>query len=303
MTWFFLALLSACLLGVYDLTKKISLRNNAVLPVLFLNILFCNVWFIPLIVLSHFLPATMAGTFVYVPEITWMQQGYVLIKAAIVLSAWILGYIGLKHLPLTIVGPMNATRPVLVLLGALLVFGERLNVYQWIGVLLSIFSLYLLSLSGAKEGIRFKKNKWIYCIMASALLGAVSGLYDKFLMARMDRMAVQAWYNFYQLLLMGSVLMLLWWPNRKKGTPFQWRWSIPLIAVFISLADFAYFFALSHADAMISIVSMTRRSSVIISFILGVVLLKERNVKRKAFDLALILVGMLFLYLGSKVMG
>lgn len=300
MVWFLLAFLSACLLGVYDLTKKVSLRNNAVLPVLFLNILFCNLLFIPILLLSHLYPSLMMDTLVYVPSITWEQHGYIILKSIIVLSAWIMGYVGLKHLPLTIVGPISATRPVMVLIGALFVFGERLNVYQWIGVLLSLVSLYLLSLSGAKEGIRFQKNKWIYCILVSAVLGAISGLYDKFLMSQIDRMAVQSWYNFYQLLLMGSVLMLIWWPSRRKSTPFQWRWSIPFIAIFISLADFAYFFALSYADAMISVVSMTRRSSVIVSFILGALILSERNIKRKALDLAFILIGMLFLYLGAS---
>jgi len=39
----------------------------------------------------------------------------------------VFGYIGIKHLPITIVGPVNATRPVLVLVGALAIFCERLN--------------------------------------------------------------------------------------------------------------------------------------------------------------------------------
>ena len=37
------------------------------------------------------------------------------------------GYYGMKHLPLTIVGPINATRPVLVLVGAMV---DELIVYS-----------------------------------------------------------------------------------------------------------------------------------------------------------------------------
>jgi transporter family protein len=99
---------------------------------------------------------------------------YVVLKSLIVLSSWIFGYIGMKNLPLTIVGPINATRPVMVLIGALLVFGERLNGYQWIGVLLAVASFFMLSRSGKKEGIDFKHNHWILFVVLAAMLGAVA---------------------------------------------------------------------------------------------------------------------------------
>ena len=92
---------------------------------------------------------------------------------------------------LTIVGPINATRPVMTLVGALLIFGERLNVYQWIGVLMAIISFFMLSRSGKKEGIDFKHDKWIWFVVLAAVLGAVSGLYDKYLMGRFNNMVVQ----------------------------------------------------------------------------------------------------------------
>lgn len=204
----------------------------------------------------------------------------------------------MKHLPLTIVGPINATRPVMTLVGALLIFGERLNVYQWIGVILAIISFFLLSRSGKKEGIDFSHNKWVWFIVFAAVLGAISGLYDKFLMKRFDNMTVQAWYNVYQLFLMGGLIMFLWWPRRKTGTPFRWSWCIIFISIFLSAADFVYFYALSMEDSMISIVSMVRRSSVIVSFIFGAMMFGEKNLKSKAIDLILVLIGMIFLYLG-----
>ena len=194
----------------------------------------------------------------------------------IVLSSWIFGYFGMKHLPLTIVGPINATRPVMTLVGALLVYGEVLNLYQWIGVILAIISFAMLSRSGKKEGIDFKHNKWIYFIVLAAVLGAVSGLYDKYLMAPpenggvgLDRMIVQSWYNIYQCFLMGAMLLMIWWPTKKNSTPFHWHWSIIFISIFLSAADFVYFYALSLPGAMISIVSMIRRGSVIVSFIIA----------------------------------
>lgn len=271
-----------------------------------LNTLFSSLIFLPFIVLSAWRPDTLEGG-LFVPVAGWEVHRYIILKSVIVLSSWILGYFGMKNLPITIVGPINATRPVMVLVGALLVFGERLNLYQWIGVLMAVFSFFMLSRSGKKEGIDFRHNKWIYFIVMAAVLGAVSGLYDKYLMAPvsqggigLDRMVVQSWYNIYQLFMMGAVLMLLWWLKRQASTPFRWDWCIILISIFLSAADFVYFYALSLDGAMISIVSMVRRGSVIVSFIFGAMVFREKNLKSKAVDLALVLIGMIFLYFGSR---
>ena len=304
--WLILAFVSAALLGCYDSLKKQALRGNAVIPVLFLNTLFSSLIFLPFIVLSG-TTDMLDGTIFLTASGGWEMHKYILLKACIVLSSWILGYFGMKHLPLTIVGPINATRPVMVLVGAMLVFGERLNVWQWLGVLLAVASFLMLSRSGKKEGIDFKHDSWIYMIVGASFLGAVSGLYDKYLMAPiesggvgLDRMMVQSWYNIYQCVMMGLMVVLLWWPKHKQTTPFHWTWSIVLVSVFLSIADFVYFYSLSLPDAMISIVSMIRRGSVIVSFLFGAMIFNEKNLKAKAFDLALVLLGMLFLYIGRR---
>ena len=183
--WLLLAFLSAALLGFYDAFKKQALKDNAVLPVLFLNTVFSSLIFLPFILVSCFAPAVLGGTMFDVPVVGWDVHQFIIIKSFIVLSSWIFGYFGMKHLPLTIVGPINATRPVMVLVGAMLVFGERLNLYQWIGVMLAVLSFFMLSRSGKKEGIDFKHNKWILFIVLAAVTGAVSGLYDKYLMKQL----------------------------------------------------------------------------------------------------------------------
>lgn len=297
--------MSAALLGCYDSFKKQALKANAVIPVLFLNTLFSSLIFMPFIVLSGTSGVLDGGIF-HVASGGWEMHRYIVLKAVIVLSSWILGYFGMKHLPLTIVGPINATRPVMVLVGALLVFGERLNGWQWIGVLLAVASFLMLSRSGKKEGIDFKHDHWIYMVVGSAALGALSGLYDKYLMAPvgsggvgLDRMMVQSWYNVYQCVMMGLMLWLLWWPRHRETTPFHWSWSIVGVSLFLSAADFMYFYSLSLPDAMVSIVSMIRRGSVVVSFMFGALFFHEKNLRSKVVDLALVLLGMLFLYIGS----
>ena len=289
--WILFAFVSATLLGFYDVFKKQSLRDNAVLTVLLLNCLFSSIIFLPMIW--------------YAPFGGWEVQKYIVLKAFIVLSSWICGYYAMKHLPLTIVGPVNASRPMLVLVGAMFLFGERLNLFQWTGVLLALSSFLLLKLGGKKEGIDFMRNRWALCLVAAALLGACSGLYDKYLMSSpedgglgLNRLTVQSYFNFYQLGIMLVVIMLERWKGQPE-TKFQWRSTIPFISLFICAADLAYFYSLSLDDAMISVVSMVRRGSVIVSFMMGAFLFHERNLKSKAVDLVLVLLGLLFLYLGT----
>ena len=328
--WLAYAFLSAALLGCYDVCKKLALRSHAVVSVLFLNTLFCSLFFVVPVLGSAWGQIGEESLF-YVPMEGWGVQRYVMLKSLIVLSSWILGYCGMKYLPLTLVGPINATRPVMVLLGAMLFFGERLNLYQWVGVLLAVVSYYLLRRSGRREGIDFRHNRWVTCIVMAAVLGALSGLYDKYLMASpeaggmgLNRMVVQSYYNFYQCLLMGGVMLffhrrspidyptptppLIREGNREEfgvepGSRVRLNkglFPILLVSVFLTIADFVYFYALSLDGAMVSIVSMVRRSSVVVSFLLGAWIFRERNLRSKAVDLALVLLGMVFLWLGNN---
>ena len=304
--WLLLAFLSAALLGFYDVFKKKSLRGNAVIPVLLLNTLFSSLIFIPFILLSRQGTISEDSIF-YTHSYGWAEHKYIILKSCIVLSSWLFGYFGLKSLPLTIVGPINATRPIWVLIGGITIFGERLNLWQWLGVLIAITGLYMLSRSSKKEGIDFRHNRWIVFVILANILGAVSGLYDKYLMASpenhgvgLDKMAVQSWYNIYQFFLMLLMLLLLWLPTHKKTTPFHWDWCIILISLFLSAADFAYFYALGLDGAMISIVSMIRRGSVLVSFLVGALIFHEKNLRSKLIDLLLVLLSMLFLFIGSR---
>ena len=328
--WALWAFLSAVLLGFYDISKKTVLRNNAVIPVLCLNTLFSSLIFLPFIILS--VQGVLSETSMFfTASYGWEEHRFILLKSVIVMLSWICGYYGIKNLPLTIVGPINATRPVMVLIGALLFLGEHLNIWQWIGVIVAITSFYMLSRSGKKEGIDFRHNKWIALIILSNLLGAISALFDRWLLdptgMAINKMALQAWYNIYQFGMLGTFLLLRGVQGFKgsngvqgefkgsrvqefkgsrvqefkgsKSQTFHWDWRIICISVFLSAADFIYFYALTDETAMVSIVSMIRRSSVVVSFLFAAMVLREKNLRSKAVDLGLVIVSLLFLFYGS----
>lgn len=297
--WVALAFLSALLLGFYDVAKKRALIGNAVMPVLWFNTLFSSLFFLPFIISSVGGFGWFDNTFFEIPQGDLRSHTMVVIKSAMVLTSWIFGYFGMKHLPITIVGPINATRPVLTLLGATLIFGENLNAWQWGGVLLALFSLFLLSRAGKSEGVDFRRNIWVLSIAAAAVVGACCGLYDKHVMRTLNPLFVQSWYSVYQWIMMSIIVGILWLPKRTEK-PFHWSWAIPLIALFLTCADLAYLTALSKEGALIAVVSMIRRGSVVVSFSCGAMLFREKNLKAKALDLLFIIIGMILLFIGSR---
>lgn len=297
--WVGVAFLSALMLGLYDVAKKRSLTGNAVVAVLWFNTFISTILFLPIVVDSEFSIGILTNTALSYEPTTSFSHFLVAIKAVITLSSWICGYYAMKHLPLTIVGPVNATRPVVVLVGAVLLFGERLNLWQWSGVLLTIASLYLLSLSSKKENVSFSSRHAVAMFMAM-LLGAVSGLFDKYIISEhsLDPMFVQSWFSIYQLAIMTILLLFIWYPRRNVDK-FHWTWAIPLISIFVSLADFCYYHAIDMEGSMIAIISMVRRFSVVVSFVCAALIFREKNLKSKALDMVLILVGMVLLAIGS----
>lgn len=299
--WVILALSSAFLLGIYEVFKKLSVHKNAVLPVLFVSTLTSSLIFLPMAIGSARYPEFFKSIQLYIPHVSPEEHVLILIKSVIVVSSWIFAFFAVKNLPITIAAPVRATGPIWTLLGALVIFREHLNFYQWAGILVTLFFFFKLSTTGKLEGIHFKTNKWVLFIVAATLLGAVSGLYDKFIMRRIDRLAVQAWFSFYQVAILLPVLAITRWRLPKEmRVPFHWRWTIPLIGVFLVLADFLYFYALTYEDSLISVISSLRRGGVVISFVVGALVFREKNIRKKGIYLAGILIGILLISLGSK---
>lgn len=296
--WIFLGLVSCFFLGFYDIAKKTSLKENAVIPVLFFASLTSAIIFIPIISLSY-IELIPQDSIIFVPKIDFNTHLQVFLKSIIVGSSWFFSYIALKHLPITIVTPIRATGPFWTLIGAVLIYEENFSTWQWAGIITVLGFFYFFSLAGNKEGISFKRNKRVYFIILATIIGACSGLYDKFLITNYPRMAVQAWFSIYMVPVFLPFLLFIWYPQRKTKQKFEWRYSIPIIGILLTIADFAYFYALSYEDSLIGIISVLRRTSVVIAFVGGAIIFKEINIKRKAIALTGILIGVLFIVLGS----
>lgn len=294
--WLILAIASAVFLGFYDIFKKISLDQNAVIPTLFLSTVTGS------IVMAVFVGGSEWGliypdSVAFVPHLTADEHWKVVLKTVIVLSSWICTYFALKHLPLTIFAPIRSTGPLWTTVGAFVFFHERLSPLQFAGATVVFVFFYLFSTAGKLEGISFRNNKFIWLMILGTLLGSVSALYDRHLLREMNVMAVEAYFTFYQTLLLIPVLFFIWFPIRSKA-PFTWRWAIPFIGIFLLIGDYLYFYSISMPESLISIISLVRRSNVVIVFIVGAFLFKEKNIWKKGIYLVGILIGLVLLIMG-----
>jgi bacterial/archaeal transporter family protein len=297
--WLYLSALSAAFLGFYDISRKKAVHGNAVIPVLFYASLIEALLLLPIVFLSQVSPDFIARLGLYVPPFDLMAHFYCFIKAIIVAILWLMGYFCMKHLPISIFSPIGASGPAWTLVGAMLVFGERLTPFQWVAFGVLFISYYIFSLLGSREGIIFHTNKWVILLFFSVIFGAGSGLFDKYLVHTLGISAVgiQVWFMIYMIPVLGFTLLAFWWPTRAKHTPFQWRWSIALIGFFLAIADVAYFKSLGYQDALLSLIAAVRSGGVIISFLGGAFIFGENQIRHKAVALLGVLAGVLMLLL------
>ena len=281
--WLWLALLSALLLGFYDISKKQALAKNGPIEVLF--------------------AATAISTLLLTPCLViyggpWEHHLMLVAKAVLVSASWISGMYALKLLPITTVSPLKATRPFFVVLLSLLIFGEKLNALQYAGVALALASIALTSFSGRRDDSGAGSRKGYVAIAVSIAAGVASALYDKHIMAQMEPLFVQSWTNLYITLVVGLYLLVARGVSR-SAAPMRWDWMLLLTALLITGADMAYFFALGSEGSLLSVISIMRRCAVIVTFVFGALIFKEKNLGGKALALVLLLAGMVCLMLGT----
>ena len=289
MSWTVWILASACFLALYDLAKKASVLGNAVLPVLLCSTCCgCAAFVTGLAVCGG-----LSGAFAAI-------DGRILalsaIKSVIVATSWVFTFCALRTLPITIATPIRASAPALVFVAAFFLYGEIPSWIQGIGMLAVFGGYFVFSWAGKHEGIDFFRNKAVWCAIAGACFSALSSIWDKYVfqVAAAPVESVQLLFQIglvlvYALILSGQRIF------RLPRVRFEFRWTIPLVGILLAMADWLYFRGLAIPGAPISVGSLLRRFSVVITFVLGALFFHETNLKRKALALAAILVGVILL--------
>ncbi len=291
--WIYLGLLSALFLSFNALSRKISVKGNAVFPVLLVSNATSLLVLLPAFIGSFLYVEEMKDLGFYIPRISLEDHFLIGIKSVLMTCSWILAFYALKHLPITIVTPIRASGPFFTFIGAVLIYNESPVLLQWVGFFLIIISMIFYSKIGKKEGIVFKKNKWILAIAGATVFGSSSGLYDKFLFQykKYEVLTVQWWFFFYVTLFMLLLVLFVYKPNKEKMGKFHLHWSIIASGILIFLADYFYFKGLQDPEALIMIMSAVKRSQILFTVIIGGLIFKEQNKRMKLIPLIGVLAG------------
>ena len=278
-----MAVMSAVLLGLYDVAKKKALQKNGVFAVLLVATALSTLFLSPFFRLG--------------PAEDYLKLGF---KAMLVTLSWISGMIGLKLLPITTVSTIKGSRPVFVVLLSIIIYGERLNWMQWSGIALAFIALYLLGRTSRSDGtVKARRTGFIW-MGVSVVTGVASALYDKHIIAGMEPLFVQCWTNlFITIILAICVGVSLLASKSETPRSFQWDWMLVVVAVLITGADALYFFSLKEPGALLSVISVIRRGSVLVTFIFGAILFKEGNIRAKGLNMLLMAAGVVLLLIGS----
>ena len=298
--WIWLALISAVMLGFYDVAKKYSLKRNGIYFVILAATAFSTLFLCPFL---------SAGPAAYHLKIA--------VKALIVTVTWLSGMEALRLLPITTVSTFKASRPMFVVLFSIIIFGERLNVWHWLGVAAVAVALWLLGAASGKEGFRFGSGRGFWALVISMATGVASALWDKYIIksfvfdgplspvyaalpAELQvPLFLQAWTNLYITAILAVIVAVKAIREGNAREHFRWDWALLAIAVLVTLSDAVYFLAISQEGSLLSVIALVRRFSIVVTFVVGAIIFREGKIKGKSVALAFMIAGILLLMFGS----
>jgi uncharacterized membrane protein len=289
--WLVLVLLSAVILGIYDITRKHAVRNNSAICVLLIASIAGAIAFSLYVGLIGQFPEAIACT----QKEFWL----IFLKSCVVGGSWGCVYTAMRKLPISLAAPVRSTAPLWTFIAAIFIYGEVPSLLAGLGMAIIFIGYYALSVVGQLEGFSFK-NKSMLLIVAGTILGSCAALYDKYLLNQLalSPIRVQLYFS-YCLVFIYFVAWLIVNRIAKVDTAFNWRLTIPVTGVLLIVSDLVYFHAVSLPDAQISMISLLRRCSCVITFAAGAMIFKDKNVVKKFYALLIVLIGIVLLALGK----
>ena len=285
MLWAGLVLFYGIVKGFRDVVKKKALTKNTVMEVLFVYTVLAFLFCIPEA------PAAFNGL---PPKYYFL----IAIKSFVIFIAWICSFKALDNIPISIYGVLDLSRILFSTAFGLLVLHEKGSIYSTIGLVLVLFGLVFLRVypeikkrSKDAEAYKAEKipSKYIWMVLASCILNAVSGCLDKIYMKEINSSQLQFWYMFYLVAFYGLYFVI----RRIKISASVWKngW-IWLLSFLFFIADKALFIANSYADSKVIIMTLLNQSACIISIVCGKFIFKEKNIGYKLFCAAVVLAGL-----------
>lgn len=281
--WLWMTLVSGILLGLYEICTKKALNEIPLLNVL------------ALYSITNFI--LVAFEFNNAMNTDFKGIILILIKSVVIFFAWLLSFIAIRGLPISIISPFGTLTPIFTILFGVLILNERILLLQAVGIAIMLTVYYFIGKIGALEIKGLFKNKYLYLMIASTFLSSISAIIDKFALKTINAGQMQFWFSLFVSLLYTSALIISRVRSRDKQ-PVKLSFFIILMSIFLVLSDRIYFSAVKMPSSEISIIMPVRRISIFISAIIGGFLFKEKSLKKKFVCACLLVLGIVLVFAG-----
>lgn len=285
MSWIFLVLLYGLLKGGREIAKKKAMDKNSVMEVLLAYTLLSFILVIP--------QAPNAGGLE--PKFYFL----IAIKSFCMFLAWLCGFYSLKKIPVSLYGILSLSRVLFATLLGVVVLHETMTTYKLIGLILVCAGLLLLKFNPKKDNqLTTEKDNQpeiaaIFIILAfiSCIFNSISGFMDKILMRDITSSQLQFWYMLFIIIYYGIFVII----KKIKISPSVlknvWVWAL---AVMFVIGDKALFIANANPNSQITIMTLIKQSSCIVTILGGKFIFKEKGIAYKLFCASIVILGIVF---------
>jgi len=274
--WIIFILLYGILKGAREPIKKGVLRDVGVLTALFVYTLVGFLMSAP----------TAEGVF----SVTPFAFGLVVIKSLVIFVAWILAFLAIKKVPVSVYGICDMSRVIFSTLLGVFCLGESLTTKGIVSLLLVVAGLYFANTKKSAENENYQM-KYIWIILIECFLNAVSGTMDKYIMStgEITSSALQFWFMLLlSVFYLGYILIKREKLELKKAFTNPWLYVLSFSLV---LGDRLLFIANADPESQVTVMTLIKQSSAVVTIILGRLIYKEKNILRKLICAGIILAG------------
>lgn len=274
--WIIFILLYGILKGAREPIKKGVLKDVGVLTALFVYTFVGFLMSAP----------TAEGVF----SVTPFAFCLVVIKSLVIFVAWILAFLAIKKVPVSVYGICDMSRVIFSTLLGVFFLNESLTVKGIVSLILVVCGLYFANTKQSAENENYQM-KYIWLILAECFLNAVSGTMDKYIMStgEITSSALQFWFMLLlSVFYLGYILIKREKLELKKAFTNPWLYVLSFSLV---LGDRLLFIANADPESQVTVMTLIKQSSAIVTVILGRVIYKEKNILRKLVCAGIILAG------------
>jgi len=274
--WILFIILYGILKGAREPIKKAIVSDVNVLSALF------GYTFIGFLIAIPF----AKGIFSFPPTMFFL----IILKSLAVFVAWILSFKGIKKIPVSVYGVVDMSRVIFSTLLGILFLHEDVTVKGIVSLLLVATGLYFANQK--QQAIQEEYSmKYVWYVFLSCFFNGISGILDKYIMSsgEITSSALQFWFMlFLSLSYFVYMCLIKEKPQLKKIFTNPWVYVLGFSLV---LGDRLVFVANADHQSKVTIMTILKQSSAVVTILLGKLCYKEKNILRKLVCASVIIAG------------